>query len=68
VRQVDVAIDLELLLLLRGQDPVEHLVRVFRRELREVLEAMQGSVHAHRRRGADRDVQVGRVVRHHALE
>src|SRR5436190_662976 len=58
VREVDLAVDLELLLLLRREDAVEHLVRVLGCELRGVLIALQRSVHAHGRRRADRDVQV----------
>src|SRR5262249_61370821 len=37
VRKVDMAVDLELLLLLPGQDAREHLVRVLRRQLRGLL-------------------------------
>ena len=58
VGQVDVAIDLEQLLLFRGQNAIEHLVRVVRREVRGALVSFQCPVHAHGRRRADGDVQV----------
>jgi hypothetical protein len=58
MREVDLAVDLEQLLLLRGQDAIEHLVRVLGREVGDVLVPLEGSVHAHSRRRADRDVKV----------
>ena len=58
VREVDLAVDLEQLLLLRGQDAVEHLMCVLGSELGDVRIALEAPVHAHGRRRADRDVQV----------
>jgi hypothetical protein len=59
---------LEQLLLLRRQDAVEHLMRVVGREVRDVLVPLELSVDAHGWRRANRDVQVGRIARDHALE
>jgi hypothetical protein len=68
VREVELPVDLELLLLLGREDPVEEPLVLVGRELAELLEAHEMAVHAHGRLGPTRDVQVRRAARDHALE
>jgi hypothetical protein len=68
VREVDLAVDLEILLLLGREDPVEELLRRLGRQRLDVLQRLQVPAHADHRVRAHRDVQIGRVSRHHLLE
>ena len=61
VREVDVEPLLELLLLLGRGHPVQELPGRVRGQLAELVEPLDPSVHANRRRAARRDVQVGRL-------
>jgi hypothetical protein len=68
VGEVDLAADLEVLLLLGGEDPVEQLLRDLGGQRRDFLQGLELAAHAHRRVRADGQVQIGRVARHHLLE
>ena len=48
VREVELPLDLEVLLLLAREDPVDELLRVLRRQRRELLESLNLAVHADR--------------------
>src|SRR2546423_284456 len=65
---VGLALDLELLLLLAREDPVEQPARVVRHEDVVALEALDMPAHANHRRAGDRDVQVGSTARDQLLE
>ena len=68
VREVELALDLEILLLLAREDLVHELLRVLLRQHVVVLEALDLAVHADRRAGAHADVEVGGATRHHLLQ
>ena len=68
VREVDLPVDLEPLLLLGREDAVEELLRVVRRQLGQLLQDGHLAAHAGDRRRARGDVQVGSPERFHALE
>jgi hypothetical protein len=68
MREVDLAVDLEVLLLLGREDPVEQLLRNVGRQRRDVLERLQLPAHAYDRVRGHGDVQIGRVPRHHLLQ
>ena len=68
VGDVDLALVLEVLLLLGREDPVEQPLGVLGRQPGELLEPLEVPVHADDRLGADRDVEVGRAARNHVLE
>ena len=68
VGEVELAVDLETLLLLARDDPVEELPGRVRAQHRERFEALQLAAYTQRRLRADGDVQIGRVVRDHLLE
>ena len=66
-REVGFLFGLEFAALLRRKDLVTHRAKVFRLEGRG-LERLQLAVHAHRRRAAHLEVQVGRILLHHLLQ
>ena len=68
MRRVDLALDLELLLLLGREHAVEELLRVLGREDRSALEALELAADADRRRRPHRQVEVGGAARDHGLE
>ncbi len=68
VRDVDLPIDLQMLLLLRREDAIEEALRVVGRQPRELLDALQPAVQADDGVRARRDVQVGCTERDHVLE
>src|SRR5262249_39126788 len=68
VREVDLAVDLEALLLLRVEDPVEDFLRPVGFERLDVRQRHELAVHAHDRRRSDRDVEVGRAERRALFE
>ena len=68
MREVDLAIQLEVLLLLGREDAVEQLLRDIGRQRRDLLQRLQLPAYAHDRVRAHGDVQIGRVTRHHLLE
>ena len=68
VREVELALQLEVLLLLAREDPVQERTRVVRGERLEALSARNVPAHAERRRASDRDMQVGGAERDHLLE
>ena len=68
VREVELAVDLEALLLLARDDPVEELPGRVRTQLGEGFEPLQLAAYTQRRVRADGHVQIGRVVRDHLLE
>ena len=68
VREVDLAVDLEPLLLLGREDAIEKVARLLRRKGLEVLERRQLAAHAQQRRRARGDVEVGGVLSGGALE
>ena len=68
VGEVDLAVELEALLLLGGQDPVEKLSHRLGIELRRVGQQLDRAPHADRGMRADREVQVGSPALHRVLE
>ena len=68
VRRVDLALDLELLLLLRREDAVEQLLGVLGRRARSAVKALELTADADRRRRPHREVEVGGAPRDHRLE
>ena len=58
MRRVDLPLDLELLLLLGGEDAVEQLLRVLGREHGSAFEALELAANADRRRRPHREVEV----------
>jgi hypothetical protein len=68
VREVDLAVELESLLLLAGDDAVQQLAGGIRGEHREALQAFELTSDPQGRMGPNGYVQVGRVVRDHLLE
>ena len=68
VREIDLALDLETLLLLRRQDAIEELLGLLTGERRAVLEDAQLAAHADERRRTRGDVQVRRAQGLHAPE
>ena len=68
VRGVDLALDLELLLLLGREHAVEQLLRDVRGQRRNALEALELAADANRGRRPHRQVEVGRAARDHCLE
>ena len=65
---VDLALDLELLLLLRREHAVEQLLRVLGGEHGSAVEALELTADADRRRRPHREVEVGSAARDHRLE
>ena len=68
VGDVDLALRLEVLLLLGGEDAVEHPLRVLGAEAGELVEALEAAVDADDGLGADRDVQVRGAAHDNLLE
>ena len=68
VREVELAVDLEPLLLLGREDAIEQAARVVCGERLVLLDAHDVPAHAERRRAADRHMEVGRTVGDHLLE
>jgi hypothetical protein len=68
IREVDLAIDLETLLLLGREDAIEKVARFLRRERLELLERPQPAAQAQQRRRARGDVEIGGVLGGGALE
>ena len=68
MREVELALELELLLLLARKDPVEQLLRVLGREGVIVMDALDFSTHANNRGRPRRHMEVGRIALHHVLE
>ena len=58
VGQVELAVDLESLLLLAREDAVEQVTRLVGAQRRHTIEALQMTAQAHDRRRADGDVQI----------
>jgi hypothetical protein len=59
VGEIDLAIDLQVLLLLAGEDAIEQCLRRLGVEGVEAVEALEMSADTHSRRRPDRDMQVG---------
>ena len=68
MREVELALDLEVLLLLAREDAVEELLRVIRREGVVLVQALDFSTHANDGGRPDGHMEVGRIARHHVLE
>ena len=68
VREVELALDLEVLLLLGREDLVQQLLRVVGLERLELLEPLDVAVHSDRGLRAHAQVQVGGAARHHLLQ
>ena len=68
VRDVDLAVDLQVLLLLGREDAVEQPLGVVSGEARELVQPLEAAVQADDRVRSDRDVQVGRAESDHRLE
>ena len=68
VGEVELALQLEVLLLLAREDPVEERTRVIRGERLEAFGPRNVPAHTECRRASDRDVQVGSAERDHLLE
>ena len=68
VREVELAVDLQPLLLLAREDAVEQVTRLVRAQRRHAVEALQVTAQTHDGRRADRDVQIRRVQLHHLRE
>ena len=68
VGHVDLPVDLEPLLLLGGEDAVEELLRRLAGQRVEILDRPDFAVHADRRGGSSRQVQVGGAPGGHAAE
>ena len=68
VGEVELALDLELLLLLGVEHAVEQLLRVIRRQRLDAVDALQVPTQTDRRGRSDRDVQVGGASGGHLLE
>jgi hypothetical protein len=68
VGDVDLAVDLQVFLLLGREDAVKQPLGVVSREARELLEPLEAAVQADDRMRADREVQVGRAESDHRLE
>src|SRR3954468_13302767 len=68
VGEVDLPLGLELLALVVGEDRVDDLARVGRRQARIALHPHEASADADHRRGAGGDVQVGGAARHDVHE
>ena len=58
MREVELPLDLELLLLLAREDAVEELLRVLRRERRVLVQALDFSTHAYDRRRPNGHMEV----------
>ena len=58
MREVELALDLEVLLLLAREDAVEELLRVIRRERRVLVQALDLSTHAYDRRRPNGHMEV----------
>src|SRR2546427_11638541 len=67
MREVELPFELELLLLLAREDPVEELLRVLRGEGVITLQPLHVSAHANDRGCPRRHMEVRRVPRHHVL-
>src|SRR6185437_15625622 len=68
VGEVDLPVGLELLALVVGEDRVDDLARVGRRQARIALHAHEAAANADHRRSAGGDVQVGGAARHDVHE
>src|SRR5262249_7282622 len=68
VREVELAVELEVLLLLAREDPIQQLLRLFGRERVVALESLHFPAHANSRGRPRRHMQVGGVRLHHAFE
>ena len=68
VGEVELALQLEVLLLLAREDPVEERTRVIRGERLEAFGPRNVPSHTECRRTSDRDMQVGGAERDHLLE
>ena len=68
VREVELTLQLEVLLLLAREDAIEERARVVRGERLEAFSAGDVPSHTERRRASDRDMQVGGAERDHLLE
>src|SRR4029079_16854680 len=68
IGEVDLAVDLEALLLLGREHAIEKVTGLLRREGLEVLERRQRATHAQQRRRPRGDVKVGGVLSGNALE
>ena len=68
VREVELPLDLELLLLLGREDPVEQLTRVLGRRAPGTPRAARSAAHADRGRRAHAQMQIRRAPRHHLLQ
>jgi hypothetical protein len=68
VREVELTVQLEVLLLLTGEDPVQELLRLLRGERIEAFETLDFSTHANSRGCPRRHMEVGGIRLHHAFE
>ena len=68
IGEVDLTVDLEPLLLLRGEDAIEKVARLLRREGLELLERAELAAHTKQRRRPRGDVEVGGVFVGDALQ
>ena len=68
VGEVELALDLELLLLLGVEHAVEQLLRILGRQRLDAVDALQVPAQTDRRGRSDRDVQVGGASGGHLLE
>jgi hypothetical protein len=68
VREVELAIQLEMLLLLARQNAVQELLRLLARQCVEAFEPFDFSTHANSRGRPRRHMEVGGIRLHHALE
>ena len=68
MREVELAVDLQPLLLLAREDAIEKVTRVVRAHRGHAVEALQVSAQTHDGRRADRHVQVGRLELDHLRE
>ena len=68
MREVDLPCDLEVLLLLGGEDAVKEVARVLGSEGSDVGEPLEHAAHANHRRRVDRQMEVRGVARSDLLE
>ena len=68
VREVELALQLEVLLLLAREDAVEELLCLLGRECRELLEPLDVPAHANDRGSPRRHMEIGGIALHHVFE
>ena len=66
--EVELACELEALLLLGRENAVEQVARVVRAHRRHAVETLQVTLQAHDGRSPHGEVEVGRIQLHHLLE